>query len=138
VGRRLTLEQRQERRELKRLISKIRRTKRYARWKDKILHRDVKSYPDIPKGVQVHHRIEISKLIKKFEITSVREALDCLELWKLPLGICLKRGEHFIFTKLGRYKYLTKGFRELLTEWLRRTYEDKLDANHKRKSKKDR
>lgn len=132
MGRRLTRAEKKERAKLKFLIKKIRRTKKYRRWKDKCLRRDVKSYPKIPKGVQVHHRIELTTLIKDLKITSIREAIECLELWNLSLGISLKRGEHFIFTRLRRYKYLTKGFRELLIKWLDDSKCDHLDADKKR------
>jgi hypothetical protein len=139
MGRKLTEEQKQEKKKLKRLIFKIRRTKRYLRWKDKILRRDVESYPKIPKGVQVHHKTEISKLIFEYEIKCVRDALDCKFLWDIDLGITLKRGEHFIWTKLSRYKYLTKGFRSILQNWmLYDTKIDSLNANKKRRGNRKR
>ena len=136
MGRKLTKQEREERKELKNLIRKIRKTKKYRKWKRKILMRDVRSYPDIPKGVQVHHKTEISKLILKYKITTVREAIECDELWYLDLGITLKRGEHFIFTKLGRYKYITRGFLELLNHWVARTEEDHLDVNEMKKRRR--
>jgi len=136
MGRRLTKEEREERQQFKRLIQKIRKTNKYAVWKLRILKRDVPSYPSIPKGVQVHHRTEISTLLRMHNINTVQEAIQCKELWRDNLGITLKRGEHFIWTKLSRYKYLTKGFRDMLQSWL--SYEikiDKLDTTIKRKKK---
>jgi hypothetical protein len=136
MGRRLTRAERIERNKFRRLIKRIRETKKYYKWKRKCLRRDVKSYPDIPKGVQVHHIKELSKLVKKYNIKTVKEALRCEILWRVDLGITLKRGEHFIFTKLGRYKYITRGFIELLNNWMARCEIDKLDVNQKRKRKK--
>ena len=100
------------------LIKKIRRLPKYKKWREKVLEKDVTSYPKLPKGVQVHHRTEMATLIKKYEITTVKKALKCKALWKLELGLTLKRGEHFILTKLARYKYLSPGFRENLDKWL--------------------
>uniref|UniRef100_A0A6H2A578 Uncharacterized protein n=1 Tax=viral metagenome TaxID=1070528 RepID=A0A6H2A578_9ZZZZ len=138
MGRRLTSRERQERKEFKNLLRKIRKTKKYGKWKLRILKREVKSYPKIPKGVQVHHKTELSKLLNKYDIKSVEEALQCAELWDTHLGICLKRGEHFIWTKLGRYKYLTKGFISLLEGWMGRCKIDHLDADKKRRPRKRR
>ena len=132
MGRRLSKEEKIERAKIKYLIKKIRRTGKYMAWKCRVLRRDVKSYPRIPKGVQVHHKIEISKLVYQYEIKCVKDAIKCKALWEVDLGITLKRGEHFIFTKLGRYKYLTQGFRKLLEQWLATTKCDRLDADKKR------
>jgi hypothetical protein len=113
----------------------IRETNKYFNWRRKCLKRDVRSYPDIPKGVQVHHIRELSKLVRKYEITTVKGALRCDVLWEVDLGISLKRGEHYIFTKLGRYKYITKGFKRLMQRWLDNTKTDYLDVNKKKKRK---
>lgn len=136
MGRRLTKEDRIERNKFRRLIKLIRETHKYFNWRRKCLKRDVRSYPDIPKGVQVHHIRELSKLVRKYEITTVKGALRCDVLWEVDLGISLKRGEHYIFTKLGRYKYVTKGFKRLMQRWLDNTKTDYLDVNKKRKKKR--
>lgn len=102
--------------ELKRLISKIRRHPKYKKWRSKVLHQD--GWTDKDKNIQAHHKKEISKLIEKYGIKDVEDAIKCTELWKTSLGITLSRGEHFIMTKLRRYKYLTEGFIKLLEEWL--------------------
>lgn len=135
MGRRLTKEDRIERNKFRRLIKMIRETNKYFNWRRKCLKRDVRSYPDIPKGVQVHHIRELSKLVRKYEITTVKGALRCDVLWEVDLGISLKRGEHYIFTKLGRYKYITKGFKRLMQRWLDNTKTDYLDVNKKKKRK---
>jgi len=135
MGRRLTRKERIQRKELKNLLRKIRKTKKYLKWKRRCLKRDVKSYPDLPKGVQVHHKTELSRLVIKNKIRSVKDAIRCAELWETHLGITLKRGEHFIFTKLRRYKYLTRGFIVLLKDWMEECKIDHLDANKKSKGK---
>lgn len=102
--------------ELKKLISKIRRHPKYKKWRIKVLKKD--GWTEQDKKIQCHHREEISSLIEKYGISTVEEAIECTELWKTSLGITLSRGEHFIMTKLRRYKYLTAGFIQLLEEWL--------------------
>ena len=103
---------------IKALIEEIRKLPQYDVWRGRVLRRDVVGYPKIPKGIQVHHRIEISTIIKKNNLKTVRQAIGCEELWDISNGVVLKRGEHFILTRLRHYKYLTKGFHEFILEWL--------------------
>lgn len=100
----------------KALIRKLRKHPKYLKWKKKILDRDGWTIYD--KGIQVHHKKEISHILNDNNIKTIDQALSCSELWEIGNGITLKRGEHFILTKLKRYKYLTKGFVELLEQWL--------------------
>lgn len=102
--------------EQKKLIRKLRKHPQYLKWKEKVLKRDGWSKKD--KGIQVHHLVEISTLLHDNDVKSVEAALKCETLWLIDLGITLTRGEHFIMTKLRRYKYLTEGFITILETWL--------------------
>lgn len=95
------------------LISQLRNTPQYARWRDEILKRDVVSYPRVPKGTQVHHIGNISRSLESLNITTVSDAIRCKRVWQLP-GIALTRGEHFLLSRLGFYKYPSPGFMTLL------------------------
>lgn len=98
---------------LKALISKVRKTKKYLKWRENILKRDVFSYPIVPKNIQAHHLKNISSIIIENSISSVKEAVQCEDLWKAE-GISLTRGEHFLVTRLSLYKYPSPGFIKLL------------------------
>lgn len=102
--------------ETKRLIRKLRKHPRYLSWKRHVLAKD--GWTEEDKKIQVHHKKELSSLLWEYDIRTVDEALECDALWKVSLGITLSRGEHFIMTKLRRYKYLTNGFIRLLEDWL--------------------
>jgi hypothetical protein len=98
------------------LIRKIRKHPKYMLWKRKVLKRDGWSEKD--KGIQVHHHPkEISTILAENRVYSLGQAVNCDELWDVDNGIVLSRGEHFVITKLRRYKYLTKGFIILLETW---------------------
>ena len=113
--------------EQKILIRKLRKTPKYRKWKKKILRRDGWSIVD--KGIQVHHKKELTHLLNDNNITKLEQALSCYELWRINNGVTLKRGEHFILTKLRRYKYLTKGFVDFIHEWLK-TSQIRLSETH--------
>ena len=104
------------REEQKKLIRKLRKCEKYLTWKKCVLRRDGWSEKD--KGIQVHHHPkDISRLLDEYKILTVEQALKCSDLWSLDIGISLTRGEHYIITKLRRYKYLTEGFRKLIKSW---------------------
>ena len=100
---------------MKKLIIAIRKTSEYKRWRNRILKEECSTYPKIPKFTQVHHTTNFSTLLNLYQITSVEEAISCKELWEVE-GVVLTRGEHFLMTKFGFYKYVTKGFLILLDE----------------------
>ena len=106
--------------DLEQLITKIRRHTRYDNWREKVLSVGLSEIGGkVPKGVQVHHRKEISTIIRENNIKTLHDALECEELWETSNGVVLKRGEHFILTRLRHYKYITPGFHEFILAWLK-------------------
>lgn len=107
-----------ERLKVIKLIKEIRRSDKYQEWRAAVIRRDLGT--EIPRRIhlQVHHKKEISDIIYDNKIRTLKQAYACRELWDMSNAVTLKRGEHFILTKLRRYKYITKGFREFILEWL--------------------
>lgn len=76
----------------------IRDSNSYKEWRKKIFDRDnytcilswKKSYWDI----EAHHLEWLNMLIKKYNIQTVHEALDCKELWDINNGITLNNKIH--------------------------------------------
>jgi hypothetical protein len=99
------------------MIRALRKTNKYLKWRRAIL--DKWGFPEKTKGVQVHHRKEITTLLKEKKITTLKKALKCKALWDLDLGVPLTRGEHSLITKMSRHKYLTPGFAIELIAWLK-------------------
>lgn len=100
------------------LIDQIRRSKKYKLWKMAVLLKVFPANMKVPKGIQVHHKIEVSTILKREGIVSLKQAMGPSLLWDVSNGVVLKRGEHFILTRLRHYKYLSSGFHEFLQEWL--------------------
>ena len=90
-----------ETKELNKICNKIRQLKENEVWKNTILKRDCKTYPDIPKGVQVHHVISLKNIVKTNKITNMEEAKDCDILWNTDNGITLCQDCH---KKTDNYK----------------------------------
>lgn len=113
-----------ERQKVLKLIKDIRRSDKYQRWRQRVIDRDVPSWvkPKFRKGIQVHHKKEITHILFDNGVTTLNQAMVCEELWDMENAVTLKRGEHFILTKLGRYKYITDGFRYEIEKWLKGTH----------------
>ena len=104
---------------LESLIKEIRRLPKYKNWRQKVLYREYGLDLDKYKKKIIHHNYEITKIILDNHITNVKQALRCKELWNISNGVVLKSGEHFILTRLRRYKYLTRGFYNFIINWLK-------------------
>lgn len=74
------------------LIKKVRWCSRYKKWKDDILNRDnnrcSKCGEEHP-VLEIHHKTEICKILKKYEIKTIEDAHICDELWDTNNGITL-------------------------------------------------
>lgn len=93
----------------KAFISRIRALEEYAVWKDAVLRRDVKTYPVIPKKLQVHHIKSIELIINENHIETIDDAKECVELWDTDNGCVITAGEHLIITWLMRKKSTSQG-----------------------------
>jgi hypothetical protein len=91
-------------------LRKIRNCGKYIEWKNKILERDVNTYPVIPKNIQVHHRKSLTRIIREHNIKTMEEALSCDELWDINNGLSLTSAEHLIVTWMSRMKKPSLGF----------------------------
>ncbi len=102
------------------LIANIRTLPEYTIWKRAILMRDVVSYPQIPKKVQVHHLKSITQIVKDNNIQCLENAKKCKELWDINNGLALYQGEHYFVTILNRHKqfskYLIDGLKKFVDE----------------------
>jgi len=96
----------------------IRGLKEYKEWREEVLKRDILSYPNIPKNIQVHHIKPFRKILNDNNIKNVEEAKNCKELWNVENGQALRKGEHYIITMLERKKYVSKGFIRFLEVWI--------------------
>ena len=104
---------------IKLLMKELRKTPEYLRWKENIIKSEIPTYPKVPKWTQVHHLYPFSYLLKDYNITTVEEGRKCKNLWRAE-GCCLTRGEHFYITRIGLYKYVSRGFIFLMHQELKR------------------
>jgi len=95
-----------DKKELNKLCFEIRKCDKYKRWRQNVLNRD----KEILKNLQVHHKDPFREIILRNNITTVHDAEECKELWKVSNGITITKGEHSVISLLERYKYHTKGF----------------------------
>lgn len=100
------------RKEFKKLCGQIRRSKKYAAWKKKVLRRDNLKI----KSPNVHHKKSFRKILLENKIESLDDAKKCQELWNVNNGITISRGEHRIVSLLERMKNNTPGFLQILKE----------------------
>ncbi len=94
----------------------IRQLPEYERWRQGVLQRDVKNYPIIKRGMQVHHITPLGKLLKQLNISTVEDAKLCAELWDIKLGRALTKGEHYIVSLMERKKEVSGGLIEAIKE----------------------
>lgn len=95
-----------DKKELNKLCLQIRKCNKYKDWRQTILNRDKETL----KNLQVHHKDPFRDIILRNNITSVEDAEECKELWRIGNGITITKGEHNILSLIERYKYHTKGF----------------------------
>jgi len=93
----------------------IRETKDYENWRNLIFKRDeykCKKCGLNKNKLNVHHKISFKEIILKNNIKTVKEAINCKELWDINNGetLCLEcHKETDSFLKNGNYyKYKTK------------------------------
>lgn len=75
------------------LSRQIRLSKKYESWRKEVLKRDNFICQDCgKKGIDAHHKIAFIEILKKFNIKSYEESLDCKELWDIDNGktLCKK------------------------------------------------
>jgi 5-methylcytosine-specific restriction endonuclease McrA len=79
----------------------IRKSDKYLFWRRKILIRD--SYCCTECGnsnnLEVHHKISLRKIIKRFKLKTLDEAYSCKFLWNLFNGITLCDSCHILIDK---------------------------------------
>ena len=104
-----------DKKELNRLCLRIRQCNKYKKWRQSVLDRDKETL----KNLQVHHKDPFRDIIVRNNITSVKGAERCKELWKIGNGITITKGEHRIISLIERYKYHTKGFFKAIEKLLK-------------------
>jgi len=74
-----------------RLNKAIRDSTKYRKWALSVYNRDVYKCTkcNSNESLEAHHILEMSKIISKFNITTLKEALGCDELWDTSNGITL-------------------------------------------------
>jgi hypothetical protein len=87
---------------------KIRNTTEYLNWRIAILRRDnfkcrmctasIKNNKTL--RLEVHHAKSFNDICKENNITTIKQALTCKEIWSLDNGICLCYGCHRFLEKL--------------------------------------
>lgn len=104
--------------EYTKLAFKIRGLIEYKEWREAILKRDIKTYPVIPKNIQVHHYFPFKELLIKNNIKTREDAMSCKQLWDINIGCAITKGEHYILTLLERPKAVSKGFLRILQSYI--------------------
>lgn len=100
------------------ILRKIRNSKKYMEWKDYILMRDVKSYPKIPKNIQVHHLTSLGSIVHENRIKTIEDAARCPALWDTDNGVALTAAEHLIITWMNRMKKHSPGFISYIEDFI--------------------
>lgn len=77
------------------LNEKIRKHIKYKLWRDKVFKRDNYTCQSCGKrggNLEAHHIKEFSIIIQKYVVKTIKDALDCEELWLLENGqtLCIK------------------------------------------------
>lgn len=78
--------------------SRIRHLVKYDRWRKFILERDCNICSickQEKRWIDVHHIISVKKIIEKYNIKTVEDANNCLELWNLSNGVLICKDCHF-------------------------------------------
>lgn len=104
-------------------LRKIRNSGKYVEWRNKVLERDVVTYPKIPKNVQVHHIKSLVSIIQENNVKTIEDALDCNALWDIDNGLALTAAEHLIITWMNRMKRPSPGFVQFVMDFLKKEHE---------------
>ena len=104
------------------LLYAIRNSQKYAEWRTKVLQKNV-IYPNVTKGIQVHHLKKVTDILKENNIQTLEDALKCEALWDINNGVVLLKGEHFIISCLERHKKISRGFIKFVEQWIRENEE---------------
>ena len=84
-------------------VKLVRNCLKYDVWRQKVLKRDIQTYPKIPKGTCVHHLVPLEKLVRKHKIKTEWDAINCKELWDSNNGIALRMCEHKVISLIERF-----------------------------------
>jgi NUMOD3 motif len=93
------------------LYDQIHNCNKMCEWRQKVFGRD--NYTDVESGVggtrsnplEAHHIIRFSELVRMYNITTLEEALGCIELWDVSNGETLIRTNHRLRHKIdGGFK----------------------------------
>jgi len=104
--------------------SSIRHLLEYNNWRLKVFERDnftcqMPGCTNLDNYIEAHHIILFSKIIKKNNIKSIEEAINCKELWDINNGITLcKKCHRKVTNKENFYKLL---FNEIVKKYGKRS-----------------
>lgn len=75
------------------VAKRVRHHSKYKEWQKSVIRRDEYTCQECRKqifsGLHAHHKEKLNWIILKNEIVTLRQALDCKELWNLDNGISL-------------------------------------------------
>lgn len=86
------------------LADKIRSTLKYKIWRQKVFKRDNWTCQNCNKKgcfLEAHHKKSFIKMLRKHNINTVQEALNCKALWKINIAITLCKKCHNLTKKKG-------------------------------------
>jgi hypothetical protein len=95
-------------------LKTIRELPEMYEWRSKVMKRD--DYKDRFTGecgngdLEVHHIIPFSKLLKKYNIKTVEDALSCKELWDIENGVTMFKDTHMEHHKKYKNSILPKEY----------------------------
>jgi len=94
------------------LADKIRKTKKYKKWRNSVYKQNYWTCQICQKkqrdNLIAHHKPPntFSNLLKKYQILTLIEALNCKELWFTDYGITICRKCHFFIHKPSRWDHI--------------------------------
>jgi hypothetical protein len=112
------------------LLYAIRFCGKYEQWKQAVLKIHTPTYPEVPKGLQVHHLKKLTTILKENNIQTFEEALNCPEIWDVNNGVVMTKGEHYIISMIQRHKKFSRDFVQLLSDWIDAHGNDVVDLKH--------
>ncbi len=84
------------------LLFQIRNCVKMSEWKKSVFERDCYICQTSGKkggNLEAHHKIKFSTLLKKHDIKTLEEAINCEDLWDISNGITLEKKEHRLLHK---------------------------------------
>ena len=72
-------------------VTMVRNMRQYETWRTNVIERDdyVCQHCGEINNLDVHHLVELNKLIRKYEIKTTEQAENCKELWNIRNGLTL-------------------------------------------------